>query len=165
MNANTTKKQSKGIDLPYFSVSLFYRRQTDNQTQERLICKIVQAHNEDEATGKAYRITKEEFKMFDLVYQLTVQIPIQKSGCIKIPLTMPSLTDFKAKRQQAGLSLRKVAKETGVSAATISRIERGCDADYGNVKRLHEWYGSNIVLSTTINERKKNSEINANKDK
>lgn len=59
------------------------------------------------------------------------------------PLIMPSLHDFKARRELLGYSLRDVAKATGVSPATISRIERGNDADYNNVKKLHEWYASN----------------------
>lgn len=59
------------------------------------------------------------------------------------PLVMPSLHDFKARRELLGYSLRDVAKATGVSPATISRIERGNDADYTNVKKLHEWYVSN----------------------
>jgi predicted transcriptional regulator len=59
------------------------------------------------------------------------------------PLVMPSLHDFKARRELLGFSLREVAKETGVSPATISRIERGNEADYSNVKSLHEYYVSN----------------------
>ena len=59
------------------------------------------------------------------------------------PLVMPSLHDFKARRELLGYSLRDVSKATGVSTATISRIERGNDADYTTVKKLHEWYVSN----------------------
>lgn len=58
-------------------------------------------------------------------------------------LVMPSLLAFKARRQKLRLSLREVAKKTKVSAATISRIENGREADYNNVKTLHEWYASN----------------------
>ena len=58
-------------------------------------------------------------------------------------LVMPSLLALKARRQKLRLSLREVAEKTKVSAATISRIENGKDADYGNVKSLHEWYVSN----------------------
>lgn len=58
-------------------------------------------------------------------------------------LVMPSLLTFKARRQKLGLSLREVAEKTKASAATISRIENGKEADYSNVKSLHEWYSSN----------------------
>lgn len=58
-------------------------------------------------------------------------------------LVMPSLHEFKARRQKLRLPLREVANKTKVSAATISRIENGHEADYTNVKSLHEWYASN----------------------
>jgi transcriptional regulator with XRE-family HTH domain len=47
---------------------------------------------------------------------------------------------IKRKREDAGLSLRDVADETGVSASTLSRIENGTgkpDAD--NIARLTAW--------------------------
>ncbi len=47
---------------------------------------------------------------------------------------------IKRKREEAGLSLRDVADETGVSASTLSRIENGTgkpDAD--NIARLSGW--------------------------
>jgi transcriptional regulator with XRE-family HTH domain len=53
---------------------------------------------------------------------------------------MPSLCDFKERRNLLGFSLRQVAKATGVSPAAISRIERGREAYYSNVKTLHEYY-------------------------
>jgi len=56
---------------------------------------------------------------------------------------MPSLLSFKERRGKLKLSLRDVAKETGVSPATISRIERGNECDFGNVKALDDWYSSN----------------------
>lgn len=56
---------------------------------------------------------------------------------------MPSLLSFKERRLKLKLSLRDVAKETGVSPATISRIERGNECDFGNVKALDDWYSSN----------------------
>lgn len=58
---------------------------------------------------------------------------------------MPSLTGFKARRESLSLSLRDVANKTRVSPSTISRIERGSEADYSNVKILHEWYVKNGV--------------------
>ncbi len=56
---------------------------------------------------------------------------------------MPSLLSFKERREKLKLSLRDVAKETGVSPATISRIERGNECDFGNAKALDDWYSSN----------------------
>lgn len=56
---------------------------------------------------------------------------------------MPSLLSFKERRAKLKLSLRDVAKETGVSPATISRIERGNECDFGNVKALDDWYSIN----------------------
>ena len=47
---------------------------------------------------------------------------------------------IRRKREEAGLSLRDVANETGVSASTLSRIENGTgkpDAD--NIARLTSW--------------------------
>jgi transcriptional regulator with XRE-family HTH domain len=47
---------------------------------------------------------------------------------------------IRRKREEAGLSLRDVADETGVSASTLSRIENGTgkpDAD--NIARLTAW--------------------------
>jgi DNA-binding XRE family transcriptional regulator len=56
---------------------------------------------------------------------------------------MPSLLSMKERRGKLKLSLRYVAKQTNVSPATISRIERGNECDFGNVKALDDWYSSN----------------------
>ena len=56
---------------------------------------------------------------------------------------MPSLLSLKERRAKLNLSLREVAKVTGVSPATISRIERGNRCDFGNVKALDDWYSNN----------------------
>lgn len=56
---------------------------------------------------------------------------------------MPSLLSLKERRAKLKLSLREVAKVTGVSPATISRIERGNRCDFGNVKALDDWYSNN----------------------
>ena len=58
---------------------------------------------------------------------------------------MPSLICFKERRVKLKLSLRDVSKETGISSATISRIERGNECNFGNVKALDDWYSSNGV--------------------
>ena len=51
---------------------------------------------------------------------------------------MPSLICFKERRVKLKLSLRDVSKETGISSATISRIERGNECNFGNVKALDD---------------------------
>ena len=45
------------------------------------------------------------------------------------------------KRGKLGWSLRQVEAETGVSAATLSRIERGSVPDLPIVEKLAEWLG------------------------
>lgn len=144
MNDNLTTNASNeaespaflvGAVMPRFSVSLFYRRQTENQTQERLVCKIIEANNEDEATGKAYRITKEEFKMFDLVYQLTVKIPSQN------PMGS-NMENYKEARKRAKLTLRQVEEITGISNAYLSQLENGKikKPSYDVVQKLNDVY-------------------------
>lgn len=65
------------------------------------------------------------------------------SRLLSLYKVMPSLRSFKEHRKKLKLSLRDVAKETGVSPATISRIERGNECDFGNVKALDDWYSRN----------------------
>lgn len=56
---------------------------------------------------------------------------------------MPSLEGFKARRQKLRMSLRQVAEKTGVSFATISRLEQGKECEYSNVKTINNFYCSN----------------------
>lgn len=57
---------------------------------------------------------------------------------------MPSLHIFKERREKLKLTLRQVAKETKVSAATISRIERAeGECSYHNVVQLDDFYCRN----------------------
>ena len=57
---------------------------------------------------------------------------------------MPSDDNFKVNRKLLGLSLREVEKLTGVSKATISRLERGKEVFYNTVVKLTTFYnGSN----------------------
>jgi DNA-binding XRE family transcriptional regulator len=56
---------------------------------------------------------------------------------------MPPLAGFKERRQKLSLSMQGVTNNTGVSKATISRIERGHKADYENVRKLNNFYVAN----------------------
>ena len=54
---------------------------------------------------------------------------------------------IKAKRRQLGLGVRQAAAETGVSAATLSRLERGISPDLpdtGTLTKLAPWLGVSL---------------------
>lgn len=55
---------------------------------------------------------------------------------------IPAILDFKKLRNGLKMSLREVAIATNVSAPTISRIERGHNADFKSVKSLFMFYNS-----------------------
>lgn len=59
-------------------------------------------------------------------------------------LAMPSYLELQDFRRRKGFSIREVAEKTGISAATISRIERGGDAGHDNWIRLCNFY-SNLL--------------------
>lgn len=52
------------------------------------------------------------------------------------------------RRKQEGLSLRDVSEATGISAATLSRMEHGCNADTENVVALSRWLNVPIQTAT-----------------
>ena len=53
--------------------------------------------------------------------------------------------ELRRKREVLGLSLREVEGKTGISAATLSRIERGAtNADLETIRQLSEWLGVSI---------------------
>lgn len=79
----------------------------------------------------------------DDIVELTSDIAERIVKSFAIPVVMPSLLHFKERRDKLKLTLRQVAKETNISAATISRIERGEECFYNNVKALNDWYTSN----------------------
>jgi len=58
----------------------------------------------------------------------------------KLLSDMPTLENFRERRVKLGHSMQSVSSWTGVSKATISRIERGIDSYYSNVKSLHDFY-------------------------
>lgn len=60
---------------------------------------------------------------------------------------------IKAKRRETGLGVRAAAAESGVSAATLSRLERGVSPnlpDTGTLTKLATWLGTtlNDLLAT-----------------
>lgn len=55
---------------------------------------------------------------------------------------------LRAKRRSQKLSIRQAAEETGVSAPTLSRVERGHLPDSENLLRLARWAGLRIDPAT-----------------
>src|SRR5690349_12435551 len=57
-----------------------------------------------------------------------------------VAITIDELSEELRRRRDAeGLTLRDVEASTGISAATLSRIERGSTPDFDIVKRLAKW--------------------------
>lgn len=72
------------------------------------------------------------------------QEPSDENAVLPIHSVMPSLHIFKERRYKLKLTLRQVAKETNVSAATISRIERSeVECSYHNIVQLDDFYCRN----------------------
>ncbi len=70
----------------------------------------------------------------------------KEKAALPLQNVMPSLLDlkFKERRQKLKLNLRAVAMQTNISAATISRIERGqMETQYKIIKKLNDWYCNN----------------------
>lgn len=60
-------------------------------------------------------------------------------------ITIADLADeLRRRREKDKLSLRDLQEATGVSAATLSRIERGRTPDLAVVEKLAEWLGLSI---------------------
>jgi transcriptional regulator with XRE-family HTH domain len=53
---------------------------------------------------------------------------------------------IRAKRQEAGLGLRAAAEESGISASTLSRLERGIGAapDAETMTKLSDWLKASV---------------------
>jgi transcriptional regulator with XRE-family HTH domain len=52
--------------------------------------------------------------------------------------------ELKRRRESLGISLRAVEQDSQISAATLSRIERGSVPDLAVLERLAQWLGVNI---------------------
>ena len=57
-------------------------------------------------------------------------------------LAMPTYLELQDFRKRKGLSIREVSDKTGVSPATISRIERGGDTGHNNWIRMCNFYSN-----------------------
>ncbi|MCO4099464.1 MAG: helix-turn-helix transcriptional regulator [Gemmatimonas sp.] len=55
--------------------------------------------------------------------------------------------ELRRRRKALGASLRAVEESTEISAATLSRIERGSTPDLSIVERLASWLGVQVVAS------------------
>lgn len=67
--------------------------------------------------------------------------------------------ELRRRRKEIGISLRDLEGTIGISAATLSRVERGRIPDVGVIERLAAWLGVNVV---TAGEQ--NSEIRTDED-
>ena len=55
--------------------------------------------------------------------------------------------ELKRRREELGISLRAVEQDAQISAATLSRIERGSIPDLPIIERLAQWLGVNICAA------------------
>jgi transcriptional regulator with XRE-family HTH domain len=75
-----------------------------------------------------------------------------EEASMALTITMEELgEELRRRRDEGGLSLRDVEEATGVSAATLSRIERGSTPDLEIVTKLAQWLG--VVVHAGGNER------------
>lgn len=58
-------------------------------------------------------------------------------------------------REKQGVSLRDAAKAAGISAATLSRVERGHVPDLLNALKLSEFYGYPLTVLWAVPPAKK----------
>ena len=66
---------------------------------------------------------------------------------------------IKAKRREGGIGLRDAAEASGVSASTLSRLERGAATslpDSGTLTKLAKWLG--LTLSSLLSDKERNHE-------
>lgn len=65
-----------------------------------------------------------------------------------VTLTVDQLgAELKRRREREKLSLRDVEERTGISAATLSRIERGSKPEFAVIEKLSQWLSVNIVTA------------------
>ena len=77
---------------------------------------------------------------------------------IEISGRMPDISLFKQRRKSLGFTLKYVAKNTGMSYATVKRVEdlHEHGASYPLVKKIHEFYlPFEVKRAETLNEQNK----------
>jgi transcriptional regulator with XRE-family HTH domain len=67
--------------------------------------------------------------------------------------------ELRRRRKEIGMSLRDLEDTIGISAATLSRVERGRVPDVGVIEKLAAWLGVNVVAAG-----ERNSEIRTDED-
>lgn len=90
-----------------------------------------------------------------------------------VAITIDELSEeLRRRRTDQGLSLRDVEDATGISAATLSRIERGSTPDFDIVKKLAKWLdvvvgteGASTGAPKTDAELKRTIEVHLRADK
>lgn len=68
-----------------------------------------------------------------------------KSNAMAVTVNVDQLgAELKRRREELGISLRAVEQVTRISAATLSRVERGSVPELSILERLAEWLGVKI---------------------
>src|SRR5437899_5194586 len=67
-----------------------------------------------------------------------------------ITVTVDQLgAELRTRRKELGLSLRAVEQQTGISAATLSRVERGSIPEMSVIEKLAKWLKVNVSATDT----------------
>jgi transcriptional regulator with XRE-family HTH domain len=69
-------------------------------------------------------------------YRVAVTVNVEQLGA-----------ELKRRRDELGISLRAVEQHAQISAATLSRIERGATPEFAVIERLATWLGVNICAA------------------
>lgn len=77
---------------------------------------------------------------------------MQQNHQLKEPMAITVTVDqlgaeLRSRRKELDLSLRTVEQQTGISAATLSRVERGSTPEVGVIEKLAQWL--KVVVSTS----------------
>jgi transcriptional regulator with XRE-family HTH domain len=65
-----------------------------------------------------------------------------------VSMTVEQLaSELRRRRVELDLTLRDVEEKTGISPATLSRIERGSKPEFAVIEKLAEWLGVNVVAA------------------
>lgn len=64
---------------------------------------------------------------------MAITIPVDQLG-----------SELRRKRVKEGMNLKDVEEETGISASTLSRVERGRIPKVEDIKKLAEWLSVNV---------------------